>query len=188
MLRWMFASAIGAALLCDGDRPTVTNLSTPEDSIAVVLEQSVDKLNRVANDTTAKRSDRAAAVFALFKQHLKPGDSLQRVRLVLRNTDWVEHSKLYYFAFLSGFIPIDMNFDDRTYSLHLFADEKGSSEWVVYFQLAGKSEWGKCAEDGIAFLHGKTGSQGESRIKEFTLCYPGGSCEIFSPRLPRTRR
>ncbi|MCI0465000.1 MAG: hypothetical protein L0Z62_49395, partial [Gemmataceae bacterium] len=63
---------------------------------------------------------------------------------------------------------------DRTYSLHLFADHEGHSDWVIYFQLAGSSAWGKWHEDAFAFLHGKAGSEGETWIKEFTLCYPDG--------------
>jgi len=143
---------------------------------------SLEELNRVASDPLAKHADKAAAVFALFKGHIKPGDNLSQVRQVLRNTAWVDEAKLYYFFIIGGYIPVDMNSEDRTYSLHLVADNEGYSEWVIYFQLAGRSEWGKSGEDGLAFLRGNVGSGGASRIKEFTLCYPDGRIERFNPK------
>jgi hypothetical protein len=180
MGRWISAAGLVAVLLSGCDQSPVEP-SVPQPS-AAAEELPGDKLNRVANDAKANRADRAAAVFALFKGHIKPGDGLGQVRRVLRSVGWVEEAKLYYFAVLGGWIPVDMNFEDRTYSLHLFADNEGHSEWVIYFQLAGKSEWGKWNEDGLAFLQGKVGSSGASRIKEFALCYPAGRIEVFNPK------
>lgn len=180
MRTWISAAGLVAVLL-SGCAQSPAECSAPQPSV-VAEELPGEKFNRVANDPRADRADRAAAVFNLFKGHIKPGDSLEQVRRVLRNAGWVGEAKLYYFAVLGGWIPVDMNFEDRTYSLHLFADNEGHSEWVIYFQLAGKSEWDKWNDDGLAFLQGKVGSCGPSRIKEFALCYPGGRVEIFNPK------
>ena len=181
MRRWIFASGLVGVLMCAEDRYAEVKSSVPPPA-AVKVELPSERLNRLANDPTVRRPDRAAAIFALFKQHIKPGDSLRQVRRVLRNSSWVEEAKLYYFAFLCGWIPVDINLEDRTYSLHLFADRLGHSEWVIYFQLEGGSDWGKWNEDGIAFLQGKAGARGESKIKEFALCYPDGTIDVFKDR------
>src|SRR5262249_5255891 len=161
----MFATGLVAVLLSACGQPTgVSSVPQPP---ADAGEPPGEQLNRVAADPQAKRADRAAAVFALFKQHIKPGDSLRQVRHVLGSAAWVGEARLYYFLVLGGWIPVDMNFEDRTYSLHLFADKEGHSEWVIYFQLAGGSDGCKWREDGLAFLQGKAGTRGESHLKEF---------------------
>ena len=136
---------------------------------------------RLANDPTAKRSDRAAAVFALFRQYVKPGHSLRQVHKILRDTAWVKEAKLQFY-WLADYLPVDCNFEDRSYALRLFADNQGQSDWVIYFQLAGKSEEGKWVDDGVAFLCGKAGSKGESWLKEFVLYSPDGKIEGFLNR------
>lgn len=180
MRRWISAAGLATVLLSGCHQSHVESSVTQPSAAAEGLPG--DKLNRVACDPKANRAERAAAVFALFKGHIKPGDDLAHVRRVLQSAGWAKEAKLYYFAILGGWIPVDMNFEDRTYSLHLFADNEGHSEWVVYFQLAGKSEWGKQNEDGLAFLQGKAGSSGPSRLKEFALCYPDGRIEISNPK------
>ncbi len=181
MRKWMLATGLFAILVYVGNQYTRAKPSDQSPFTATV-ELPEEKLNRVANDSTVNRAERAAAVFALFQQFIKPGDSLRQVRSVLRNTAWVGEAHLSYFLMLSGWIPVDMNFKDRTYCLQLFADNQGNSEWVIYFQLAGDSEFNKWDEDGIAFLCGKVGSKGESRIKEFALCYPKGEIAFFKKR------
>jgi hypothetical protein len=178
MQKSIFAAVFMAVLVCVCARYTGATSSVPRPSAAVELPG--ERFIRVANDPAAKRSDRAAAVFALFKQYVKPGDGLRQVRRLLRNPGWLGEAKLCYFAILGGWIPVDINGEDRTYSLHLFADSEGHSEWVIYFQLAGKSEWGQWNEDGFAFLRGNAGSKGESWVREFALCYPDGTIEVFN--------
>jgi hypothetical protein len=181
MRPWRFAVGSVAVLLWAN--VWYTGATSPvSHAPSTMVELPGEGLNRLADDRDANRSDRAAAVFALFKEHIKPGDGLWQMQRVLRNTDWVDEAKLYYFAIFGGFIPVDCTFEDRTYSLHLFADNEGQSEWVIYFQLAGKSEFGKWYEDGVAFLRGKPGSCGGSVIKEFALCYPNGKTEIHTLR------
>jgi hypothetical protein len=180
MHKWMLTAVFLAVLVCVCVRYTGATAAVPHPSTAVELPG--ERFIRVANDPTAKSSDRAAAVFSLFKEYVKPGDGLRQVRRVLRDPAWVGEAKLCYFALLGGWIPVDMNGEDRTYSLHLFADSEGHSEWLIYYQLAGKSDWGQWQEDGFAFLRGKAGSKGESWIKEFALCYPDGRIEVFKQK------
>lgn len=181
---WVLVAGPLAALACCVDRPgdaTHGRSGAPATRTPTELGK-IRALNRLANDRRAARADRAKAVFALFKHHLQPGDGLQRVRDVLRDPGWVRESKLYYFAILAGWIPVDLNDNDRTYSLHLFPDAEGHSDWVIYLQLAGQSEFGQWDEDGVAFLQGKVGSRGESRLKEYALDYPDGRFERFRRR------
>jgi hypothetical protein len=162
--------------------PTVGGHSCASPAAESALELPGEKFNRLANNPTVKRDERAGAVFALFKQHFKQGGSPRQLRRLLRDANWVKHAELHYFGILMGFVPVDCNFKDRTYSLLLFADKHGDSDWVIFFQLEGDSAWGKWHEDGLAFLHGEQGSHGESRIKEIALCYPDGNCEKFRGR------
>lgn len=181
MRPWRFAVGSVAVLLWAN--VWYTGATSPvSPAPTTMVEVPGEGLNRLADDPKAKRSDRAAAVFALFKDHIKPGDGLWQMQRVLRKTGWVGEAKLYYFAILGGYIPVDFNWRDRTYSLHLFADNEGQSDWVIYFQLAGESEWGKWHEDGIDFLRGKPGSSGASVIKEFALRYPNGKTELHTLR------
>jgi hypothetical protein len=178
---WVLVAGPLAALACCVDEPAD---ATPRRSGAPVATTprelgQIRTLNRLANDRRAPRGKRAAAVFALFKHHLQPGDGLRRVPAVLTDTAWLREAKLYYFLLLGGWVPVDWNFDDRTYSLQLFPDAEGHSDWVIYLQLAGQSEFGRWDDDGAAFLRGKAGSRGESRIKEYALCYPNGRTERF---------
>ena len=146
-----------------------------------------EELNRIADDPTATRDERAAAVFALFKRHIKPGDNAGQVRRVMGEAKWVDEAKIYPFTggAFGGHIPVELNFEDETYSLHLFPDTEGISNWVIYFVLAGRSESTKCIEDAFAFLRAGAGSKGEGRLKEFALCYPDGETDITKKRKPR---
>src|SRR5437870_4920861 len=97
----MFAVGLVAVMLCAGGwyaraKPLV--LQSP----ASKAEPPEESLNRTASDPTAKRSDRAAAVFALFKQHIKPGTSPRQMKELLRDNGWIDEAKVYYIAILGG--------------------------------------------------------------------------------------
>ena len=108
---WISVSLIGPVFFVRFDGNTGRNPFVPDVDRAA-------KLRQLANDPKGKRSDRARAVCALFREYIKPGDGLQEVRRALGDAAWLEEARLSYFAYVSGSIPIDFKFEDRTYSLH----------------------------------------------------------------------
>jgi hypothetical protein len=56
------------------------------------------------------------------------------------------------------------------FCLHLFPDEEGWSDWVIYFRLSGGS--GRAADEALKFLRGTKGLQGDPKLLEFALCFP----------------
>ena len=139
----------------------------------------IERLNYAANNEGLNKCARAEAVFSLFRHFLKPGDRADRVRSILRNTNWLEEARIVYFCVLGGWIPVAGKPGDRSYALHLFADEEGRSDWVIYFVLTGGSEWNMWHRDVVAFFEGRQGSKGTATLGEFALVHPDGRIERF---------
>jgi hypothetical protein len=170
--------------------PTTTNTIAPtsvassdtmswDSHASLKSSATIPALNVLANNDTTDRAERARAVFTLFANYVKPGDAPAKVHGILTDARWLEHANLYGVYALDGWIPVETSFEDTVFCLHLFADEKGWSNWVIYFRLTGSPHWQK--EDALAFLRGKSVS-GSPKIVEFALCFPGRRIERFSAR------
>ncbi len=145
-------------------------------------------LNTQANNTTNNEVERSRAIFALFANYIKPGQTAVEIHRVLIDTAWLEHVSLHGVYILAGWIQMEMNGEDTVFCLGLFphkkwsdrpsasatpngllADTEPQSDWAIYFGLSGSSQLRK--EDALAFLQGAH-VDGNPKIVEFALCYP----------------
>jgi hypothetical protein len=126
-------------------------------------------LNKRANDPTEPQAVRARAVFALFAQYVRPGSSVDEVRRVITDNDWLREAHLEGVRVMGGKVPVEYPLEDTVFCLHLFPldAEKKQSPWVMYFRLSGKLR----DQDGLAFLRGEK-SAGNPKLMEFALCFP----------------
>ena len=126
-------------------------------------------LNALANNPTTNRAERARAVFTLFANYIKSGQTAEDVHRVLTDTTWLESAHVDGVYMLAGWIPVEIGSGGTVFCVHLFADKKGLSDWVIYFRISGSSDWRE--EDASAFLRGKS-LVGNPKLIEFALCFP----------------
>jgi hypothetical protein len=160
---------------CQADDPPPDPEADPADRPAA--------LRRVADDPRANRSDRAAAVFALFGDHLAPPCQSSTAGRALGEAGWLEAATLDPIQVLAGWIPVEFGFDDSVYCLRLFPRPDGWSEWVIYLGLSGAPDHPE--EVVRAFLRGGTGVPQGTELVEYALCYPSPKGEQHNGRIER---
>ena len=146
---------------------------------------SAADLRKTADDPRADRASRAAAVFALFANYMKPRCSATKAGEALGDAKWLTHSDLNQLPGIAGLIPVDFGGDGTVYCLYLFSDRDGGSDWVIYLRLSGRDH----TEDDLrTFLRGGNGLKANVELLQFALCYPGkqrtlelGRTERFGP-------
>ncbi len=150
-----------------GESSVVASTKTPYRSISLNTNATVSVLNALANDVSTNCTDRAIAVFTLFANNIKVGDSAVEVHRVLTDTRWLEEAIIRRFCgILAGAMPVEVNLEDTVFDLWLFANEKGCGGWNIEFRLSG--HWQE--KDALAFLRGETVS-GNPKIAEFALSH-----------------
>jgi hypothetical protein len=144
-------------------------------------------LRKAADDPMAIRTDRVAAVFALFANHVKPTCGPVAAGEVIGDTGWLTAAHIRPIDKLAGWVPVEFGGDATVYCLHVFPIEKEWSDSVICLRLTGGA--GQSADDLRAFLHGGKGLKGTRKLVEFALCYPPGPnamgigrIELFSPK------
>jgi hypothetical protein len=142
-------------------------------------------LRKVADDTKVARSDRVAAVFALFANYLRPPCSAATAGAALGDAGWLTDASLCAVTKLLGAVPVEFGGEGTVFCLNVLPIKGGRSDWVVYFRLSGA---GRTAADALAFLRGRSDLKGKPELVEFALCYPDagkatetGRVERFSP-------
>lgn len=160
-LRNLFPATLLILAACSTPSPRPQSILPKDDDAAA--------LNRQANNPANSQAERSRAVFTLFAWHIPPGASAAQVHKVLTDTAWLRETRLFEINWLAGWIPIELNFKDTSFVLHLFPVDaaKESSPWVIYFRLTGKLR----QEDALAFLRGET-VMGNPKLAEFALCFP----------------
>jgi hypothetical protein len=148
-------------------------------------KSSAADLRKAAEDPRADRAARAAAVFALFANHLKPPCGAAAADEAMAGAKWLDDANVQHVVVLAGLVPVEFGGGGTVYSLHLFPlDEDGGSDWVIYLRLSGSHQFG----DLRAFLRGGKGLQGKPELVQFALCYPArsegtyGLIEQFGPK------
>src|ERR1700693_3785272 len=135
-------------------------------------DATVVALNERANNVTTNETEQSLAIFALFANYIKPGQTAAEIHRVLTNAAWLEHTWLYGVYDLAGWMPVEINSEDTVFCLGLFphkkkwsdwpsasaaphgvmADTEPQTDWVIYFRLSGSPRLSK--EDALAFLRG----------------------------------
>lgn len=138
---------------------------------------TVKELNQIANDRSADRKRRADAIFTLFAYHLRPSSGRQ-VAATLKDVSWLGEVNLYGVYLLHGKVPVEWAETDTVFCLHLFPDESGRSDWVMYLRLGGKS--GRSKEEALAFLKGEPDVRDNPKLVEYAICFPDGRIERYS--------
>jgi len=144
--------------------------------------RTIAELNALANEKKASRADRARAVFSLFANYIRPGDSAVEIRRVLVDTRWLQESTVEGVYDIAGWVPADFTADDTVFSIHLLhvGTDKERSPWFIYFRLSGRHSYER-ERDGLRFFQSDTTLPGNPKIIEFALCFPeGGRVERFT--------
>ncbi|MBC8877247.1 MAG: hypothetical protein H8E44_48075 [Planctomycetes bacterium] len=102
----------------------------------------------------------------------------QVVAATLKDTSWLGEINLYGVHSLHGKVPVEWAETDTVFCLHLFPDESGRSDWVIYLRLSGKS--GRPKEEALAFLKGEPDVPDNPKLVEYAICFPDGRIERYS--------
>lgn len=141
-------------------------------------------LRKVADDRQAAREERAAAIFALFANYLRPPRGPVEAGAALGEAEWLADCNLYEVRDIAGRTPVEVGGDGTAFCMHLFPVENGWSEWCIYLRLSGPD---RSADDVRAFLRGNQNLAWRPELVEFALCHPGrnrtdqGRVERFGP-------
>lgn len=144
-------------------------------------EEAATSLNATANDITKSPEERCEAIFALFRDHIKPGSAARDMQAVLTNTNWLERDNLRDVILSSvstGLTPVRSGRGNAAFVLDVLpvsGPSDGSSpraRYCIYFTLSGKDS--HTENEAVAFLQGTTPHDQKTFLKEFTLCYPDG--------------
>ncbi|MHC4249020.1 MAG: M56 family metallopeptidase, partial [Planctomycetota bacterium] len=113
--------AEGAAAPGEADRGTAPPKSGPA--------REIEKLNGIASDGDAPRAERAAAVFELWKRHVRPGVGVNGIRDAFTDVGWVREAYLQEIRVLGGWIPVSLRSGHSVFRIYLFpVDDRGWSD------------------------------------------------------------
>ena len=151
-------------------------------------DATIAALNAQANNAATNETERSKAIFALFANYIKPGQTAAEVHRVLTDTAWVKGAQLFRMGDLAGSTFIEMTTEDSVFCLGLFPHKKKWSDWPsasaapqgVMAETAPETHWWLYLrlsgsqlqnEDALAFLRGEPVA-GNPKIIEFALCLP----------------
>lgn len=152
------------------NQATKCDVSPSSDNVQTVMNE-IELLIRIAENQHKKRDERAAAIFRLFANHLRPGDSASRFQSVFKQSKWLRESTITRITMLAGWIPIECG--PNIFCLELFpTNESKDSRWLIYFSLSGFDTsyhyGGNELEFAMSFLYGDCIET--VRIVDFALC------------------
>lgn len=156
-------------------------LTAPPASRSASKASAAD-LRKSADDPRADRAVRAAAVFALFANHLKPPCGAAAASDALGEATWLAETGIGRIDLVAGLVPVEFGGDGTVYCLYLFPlkDQGGWSDWVIYLRLSGSFH---SVDDLRAFFHSGKGLKDKPELVEFALCYPSPPNELFYGRV-----
>ena len=127
-------------------------------------------LRALANDSNLGHTERALAIFKLFANYIRPGQSAEQIHSALADTAWLDEAKLYRSGYGSGSRPIE---GDSLFELVLFPDDQGSSDWVIEFSLSGRGpdKAPRREQEALAFLGGDPNLANNPKLQEFGLTF-----------------
>ncbi|HJZ90907.1 MAG TPA: hypothetical protein VKE40_08545, partial [Gemmataceae bacterium] len=179
-------AVLGAALAGAARGPTDEAKRSPaEPASRSVSRLPAADLRNAADDPKVDRADRAAAVFALFANHLKPPCGSATAGAALGDAGWLASANLYEVRTVMGMIPVEFGGGATVFCLHVLPIKDGWSDWVIYLRLSGD---GRTTDDARKFLRGGLAFERKPELLEFALCYPSrkgpgtGRIERFGPK------
>jgi hypothetical protein len=137
--------------------------------------ESPEKLNALANDTSMPDRYRALAAFRLFATHVRLGLSPAEVHKVLGNVNWLRTAKVFSLGAGTGYSPVEFTPSDSPFVILLFPDKDGQSDWRICLVLSGHPLHSQApADEPLRFLEGDPTLRSNARLKEFALSFVGG--------------
>ena len=91
-------------------------------------DATIAALNAQANNAATNETERSKAIFALFANNIKPGQTAAEVHRVLTDTAWVKGAQLFRMGDLAGSTFIEMTTKDSVFCLGLFPHKKKWSD------------------------------------------------------------
>jgi hypothetical protein len=150
-------------------------IAPPEETTAKARTEVIARLNEAANDPARTTGERALAVFSLFRGFVKPGSLARDIREIVTDPRWLDHTRIYGVYVLAGWVPVNFDFEDTAFSLHLFPEGEKPVAWCVYITLSGAAQ--RPEKSAMEILRGQRQWDTNTRLVEFALCHPGGLIE-----------
>jgi hypothetical protein len=138
-----------------------------------------EALVRSANDSNKERRSRCGAVFRLFAYYVRSGFSSSDIGKFLGDAQWLQGDNIHNAGALGGAAPFFSRGGESEFLIILFPNEKGWSEWRIYFTLSHPPSRLLDMDGARAFLRGALPDR-QVRLQEFALCYPFGKTERFT--------
>jgi hypothetical protein len=116
---------------------------------------SAEEWSRIASDQSKQLANRRFAAAFLLAFYVQPGFDAARMRDTMKYADtrWVQDCCVESMLFSSGDAPLLLL--GYHFRMLLFPDQRGHSDWLVYFTLAGHSIDPKTpSKTAAAFLRG----------------------------------
>jgi hypothetical protein len=135
---------------------------------------------RDANDASIKGDWRYVSAAMLFAGYAEPGFDTLNMRSSIPDPRWLDNCKIGGpMVIWTGDVPL--LFEGSRFVLSLFPDDKGHSQWSIYFTLSSPPglESTRTIEEALSFLKG-THPDRSVRITEFVIFYPLPGCPFGS--------
>ncbi len=185
----LVAGVLAAATLAGCVNPERIGRTTTDDQYfwkrhyTVPIEMSPQNLNDEASEPKVERALRCQDIFYLFGAYIRPGYSSKQIGEVMRGAKWLDEARLDPVGGLGGWVPIFAGRNDTMFVLYVFPDNRGVSDWSIYFTLS-QFESRTVEEERrkvLVFFKGTLPDKGV-RLREFALCYPQCKIERFTKR------
>jgi len=131
--------------------------------------------NEKANDPSVDRATRADVVFLLFSRYIRPGFTSADCRHVMGQSKWLDAMVVKIVGGVGGQIPVDWPMGSTLFSMAVFPDTNGYSDWYIWFTLSGLEisgvPWVERTKKAREFFKGDLAGR-RVRLHEFALVSP----------------
>jgi hypothetical protein len=139
-------------------------------------QEAVRQTNELASDPSQDRRSRALSIYYLFRIHIRPGFKSADCRRIMGQAKWLDEVNIQPVRAMGSYLPVDRPAGCSAFSMAVFPDRKGWSDWFIYFTLSGLEPkqprpWEECRKKALDFLKGDLPDT-RVRLHEFALCYP----------------
>ena len=91
----------------------------------------------IANSNEYSTRHRRYAVVQLFTRHVKPGMMLSEFARILNGSKWLDDKDIRVVEDLSGYIPVNLTFDNTVFVLRVLPDLLPAEYWAIYLSVSG---------------------------------------------------
>jgi hypothetical protein len=164
-MRLSFVTLFSLTVLC-----ACNTTRHPQAHTAAPSNMEASSLLSIANNRSARDSDRILTIFTLFSKHIRIGATATQVRESLNHSPWLDISQVRLIDVLRGWVPIEMNESDSVFSVTPF-----QLNYTIYIRLSGKLK----EPELCSFFSGQV-QMSQTHLLEFALCYPDSRIEHYS--------